>query len=82
MDSLKLDQAKRGYENVLVVADHFTRYVQAYATKHKSAKSAANKLHNNKEFHNSLFQRLHQLFEIKSRKTTPYHPMGTSRHEK
>ena len=47
MDFLKLDKAQGGYEYFLVVTDHFTRYVQAYATKNKSAKSAANKLYNN-----------------------------------
>ena len=47
MDFLKLDKARGGYEYVSVVTDHFTRYVQAYATKNKSAKSAADKLYNN-----------------------------------
>ena len=71
MDFLKLDKAQGGYECVLVVTDHFTRYVQAYTKKNKSAKSAADKLYNyiltyrfsqqihydqGKEFHNSLFQ--------------------------
>ena len=47
MDFLKLDKAKRDCKYVLVVTDHFTRYVQAYATKNKSAKLAAYKLHLN-----------------------------------
>ena len=48
IDFLKLDKVKGGYEYVLVVTDHFTtRYVQAYATKKKSAKSAADKFYNN-----------------------------------
>ena len=92
MDFLKLDKAKRDCKYVLVVTDHFTRYVQAYATKNKSAKLAAYKLHLNyiltygfprqihhdrgKEFHNSLFQRLHQLCKINSTKIIPCHPMG------
>ena len=98
MDFLKLDKAKGGYEYVLVVTDNFTRYVKAYVTKNKSAKSAADKLYNNyilnsgfprqihndcgKEFHNSLFQRLHQLCKIKSMKTTPYHQMGDGQTER
>lgn len=98
MDFLKLDKAKGGYEYVLVVTDHFTRYVQAYGTKTKSAKSAAEKLYNNyiltygfprqihhdrgKEFDNTLFRRLHQLCGIKSTKTTPYHPMGDGQTER
>ena len=98
MDFLKLDKAQRGYEHVLVDTNHFTRYVQANAKKNKSEKSAADKLYNNyiltygfprqihhdqgKGFHNSLFQRLHQLCKIKSTKTTPYHPMGDRQTER
>ena len=90
LDFLNVDKAKAGFEYVLFVTNHFTQYVQAFATKTKSAKAAAEKLYNNyiltygfpsqihhgcgREFHNLLFAKLHQLCGVKSSKTTPYHP--------
>ena len=92
IDFLHLDKAKGGYEYVLIVCDHFTRFVQAYATRSKSSKAAADKLfneyimqfgfpkriHHDKgpEFNSRLFKELHRLSGIKSSNTTPYHPMG------
>ena len=74
------------------MTEDFTQYVQAFATKTKSAKAAAEKLYNNyiltyrfpsqihydcgHEFNNLLFAKLHQLCGIKSSKTTPYQPSG------
>ena len=87
LDFLKVDKAKGGFE-----------YVQAFATKTKSAKAAAENLYNNyiltygfpskihhdcgREFHNSSFQKLHQLCGIKSSKATPYHPIGDGKNER
>ena len=77
---------------MLVVCDHFTRLSQAYATKSKSSRAAAEKLFNHfilqfgfpkrihhdrgGEFNNQLFKQLHRLANIKESNTTPYHPMG------
>ena len=91
IDYLHLDKAG-GYEYALVCCDHFTKFVQIYPTRNKSALAAADRIYNDlvlkygmmerihhdqgREFENSLFKRLNQLAGIQRSKTTPYHPMG------
>ena len=86
------------FEHVLVVTDHFTRFAQAYATKNKSSKAAADKLfnefilqfgfpkriHHDREpgFNSELSKELHRLAGIKMSNTTPYHPMGNGQSER
>ena len=87
---MHLEKFSGGFEYILLITDHFTRYTQAYPTHNKTAKTAATHLYNDfilrfgilsqllhdqgGEFENALFKYLANLLGIQNLRTTPYHP--------
>jgi len=97
-DFLHLDTCSGGYQYLLVITDNFSRFVQAYPTRNKEAKTAAERLYNDfilrfgipgkflhdqgKEFDNKLFKCLAKLCNIQRLRTSPYHPQANGQTER
>ena len=85
-------------KNVLVVVDHFTRYVQAFVTKNHTARTTARVLCNNyfsvfgfpqclmsdqgTEFCGKVIAAMYSLLGIEKIRTTPYHPQTNGSSER
>jgi transposase InsO family protein len=92
IDYLSLERSKGGFEHILVITDHFTRYAQAYPTKNQTAKTTAkilfdqfivhngfpSRIHSDQEanFESNLIKELCILGGTNKSHTTPYHAMG------
>lgn len=93
LDYLTLETSKGGYQHILVITDHFTKYAVAIPTRNQTAKTTAEAFYNKFVLHYGLPKRLHSdqganfesklirelcdLTGIEKSRTTPYHPMGS-----
>ena len=59
IDFLTWERSKGGFEIILVITDHFTRYAQAFPTRNELAKTTAKVLFENYIVHYGFPARLH-----------------------
>ena len=92
MDFVSLEMSKGGFQNILVITDHFTKYALAFPTRNQEAKTVAKILVDQFVVHYGIPERVHsdqgasfegkiikhlcQLLGMKKSRTTPYHPQG------
>ena len=98
MDFQSLEMLAGGYENILVITDHFTRYAQALPSTTQAAKTTARLLFDNLichlgfparldgdqgcNFESQVIKELCFIANIEKSRTTLYHPMGSGMPER
>ena len=92
IDYLSLERSKGGFENILVLTDHYKRYAQAIPTQNWTAQTTAKAFYKNffvhygfqaryhsdqgANFKSKMIQSLCSLTGMRKTPTNPYHPMG------
>ena len=92
MDYLTLEMSKGGYQHILVITDHYTKYAVAVPTRNQTARVTADGLFYNfivhygfpkhlhsdqgANFQSSVIKELCRMSGMEKSRTTPYHPMG------
>ena len=91
-DIAELPTSRRGYRYILVIIDHFTKYVNIYPMKNQTAETVAKHifedyvtehgipetLHTDqgRQFESRLVQQLCDKLGIRKSRSSPYHPQG------
>ena len=97
LDYLKTEPSKGNVENVLIVTNYFTRYVQAFPSKSQTALGTAKLLWNNfilhygflakiirdqgQNFESKLIENLCQVAGVRKLRTSPCHPQTNGQYE-